>query len=355
MAAVSHLPRCALAAALLFLALLAAGGASAADGLASAARAAGLEFGVALGPADAEASADLIRRNFTSLTAENAMKWRSLAPAEDAYDFSGADALVDFAAANGLRVRGHTLVWSRLNGLPRWLDEVLAAGERPTAALRRLVAAHVDATVGRYAGRIEQWDVVNEPLAFPGRELDPDNIFLATGGETALVDAFRLAAAADPGARLYLNEIGLEEDAERFDAFVALVERLRAAGAPVHGVGLQGHFFKGPPDGATLKAALGRLAALGFDTEITELDLPIGLFQGAPDPLAAQAEAFAAVIAACLAVKRCHGVTVWGLTDATSWRGPEAQAVLFDGEGHPKPAHSAILATLRQAAQDRIR
>jgi endo-1,4-beta-xylanase len=283
------------------------------------------------------------------------MKWPLLAPAVDAYDFSGADALVDFAEANGLRVRGHTLVWSRLNGLPRWLDDVLAASDRPWEALSRLLAAHIDATVRRYAGSIEQWDVVNEPLAFPGHELDPDNIFLAMGGESALVDAFRLAAAADPEARLYLNEIGLEEDAERFEAFVALVERLRAAGAPVHGVGLQGHFFKGPPDAAALKARLDRLATLGFDIEITELDLPIQLFQGAPDPLAAQAEAYAAVVAACLAVKRCHGVTVWGLTDATSWRGPAAQAVLFDDEGQPKPAHSAILATLHQAAQRRIR
>lgn len=197
--------------------------------LREAARAAGIEIGVAVEAAmlaPGSASAATIAREFSSLTAENAMKWQPLAPAAPGvYAFDPADAIVDFAQAQGQRVRGHTLFWGSLNGPPTWLSAELAVAPDPSGRLRELMAQHVSAVVGRYAGRSGTWDVVNEPLVFNTGELDPANPFQRVLGESYIADAFRLAHAADPAATLYLNETLLETNGPKFDGLLGRWQR----------------------------------------------------------------------------------------------------------------------------------
>jgi endo-1,4-beta-xylanase len=88
-----------------------------------------------------------------------------LHPEPQRYDFAAADGLVDFAAAHGMRVRGHTLVWGGAVGPPN--PDCLTQLSSP-AALRAAMADHVRTVMGRYAGRVDRWDVVNEPLAVDG-------------------------------------------------------------------------------------------------------------------------------------------------------------------------------------------
>jgi endo-1,4-beta-xylanase len=327
--------------------------------LRQAAEAAGIYVGVATSPAELATGVDaIVARDFNSLTPENQMKWSELAPAAGVYDFGPVDALVDFAEANGMRVRGHTLVWGRPNGPPAWLGAELAAAPDPAAHLRDLMLDHIDTVAGRYAGRIESWDVVNEPLSITSGAVDPSNPYFQLLGEDYIADAFRAARAVDPSAKLFLNELGTERIPAKFAGLVALVEGLRADGVPIDGVGFQGHFLT-RPNRAGLEAQLRAFAEMGLLVEITELDLPLVIFSLDADPLASQAQAYADVFAACLAVSACRGITTWGVTDAGSWLDTfellqffaPNQPLLFDADGLPKPAYEAVLRTLVAAPE----
>jgi endo-1,4-beta-xylanase len=330
--------------------------------LREAAARAGIHLGVAVSASElvpGTPSGDLVAREFSSLTPENEMKHSELAPAPGVWDFSRADALVAAAEANGQRVRGHTVVWGRPNGPPAWLESELAAALDPAARLREITQAHVAAVVGRYAGRIAAWDVVNEPLALFGSGLDAGSVYQQLLGPGYVADAFRLAHAADPGAQLFLNEVFAEQYPAKFDGLLALVDALLAEGVPLHGVGLQGHFLAQAPDAATLVEQMAALGSRGLAVEITELDLPLFRFSGEPDPLAAQARAYADVVSACLAVSTCRGITVWGISDAETWLDSlwpfsnyaPNRPLLFDEHLDPKPAYDAVRATLLAAPE----
>ncbi|MCW3065620.1 MAG: xynZ [Solirubrobacterales bacterium] len=276
---------------------------------------------------------------FTSLTPENAMKWAVVEPSRGHFDFGDADALVDFAQRTRRRVRGHTLVWDEQ--LPGWLADHTWS----PADLTKALATHIQTVVARYQGRVESWDVVNEPLDDDG-SLTRD-VFLRTLGPGYIDLAFRLAHAADPHARLFLNEIAAESPSPKQDALVALVRGLKQRGVPIDGVGLQDHTDAGDyPSQATLERVMRRFTALGLDVEITELDVQVNRGRHVADPLRAQADGYAAAGSACAATPRCTGVTVWGVTDKWSWKQPAGAATLFDVDGRPKPARDALLRAL---------
>jgi endo-1,4-beta-xylanase len=276
---------------------------------------------------------------FSSLTPENAMKWAVVEPQRGDFSFGDADALVDFAQRTHRRVRGHTLVWDEQ--LPGWLT----AHTWSAAELTKVLTTHIDTVVGRYRGRVESWDVVNEPLDDDGSLTN--DVFLRTLGPDYIGLAFRIAHAADPHARLFLNEIATELPSPKQDALVALVRKLKAEGVPIDGVGLQDHTDVGDyPSQATLERTMRRFTAMGLDVEITELDAQVNRGRHVADALRAQSDAYAAAGAACAANPRCTGLTVWGVTDQWSWKGAAAMALLFDADGKPKPALAALLHTL---------
>jgi len=321
--------------------------------LADAARGAGIEVGAAIDYDLNAARREIAGREFTSATVENSLKWQPLSPTPGSYDFSNADAAVDWAEQNGFRVRGHTLFWDRLNGAPSWLAAEVGAAPDPAAYLTALMQTHADTVVGRYSGRIAQWDVVNEPLATLGGDLDPENLFFQTLGEQYLDIAFHAARTADPQADLFLNETLAEALPAKFDGLILLVEGMLARGVPIDGVGLQGHFFL-PPNPVTLQSQLEQIASLGLLVELTEVDIPISLFASKSDPLAAQAHAYRDVFTVCLRIPACTGVTTWGIDDGDTWLDtfPLTQAdapnrpLLFDEFGQPKPAYDAAVSAL---------
>jgi endo-1,4-beta-xylanase len=292
----------------------------------------------------------LLAAHFNATTPENEMKWGVIAPTVGSYDFAPADAIAEFASANALRLRGHTLVWGRLQ-LPQDLAAQVAAAPDPAAHLRALMMAHFETMIGRYGDRVRVWDVVNEPLAIFSGAYDA-NIFYQTLGPGYVADAFTLARALDPDAELFLNEFFLTLPGEKADAFVTLVRDLRAAGVPIDGVGIQAHFFPGLPlvDPAALATLVQSLGDLGVKVELTEVDVSLWHFRNDPDPLARQAEFFGRVATACLEVPACQAITFWGLIDSETWLDtfppfdafkPNAP-VLFDGARAPKPAYFAV-------------
>lgn len=310
---------------------------------------AGVRIGAAVQPALLAADPDQLAtfvREFDSLTAENAMKWGPLSSAPGVYDFSEADELVDLAEANGMRVRGHTLVWEVQ--LPAYV-----ANAPDAETLRGHVEDHIATVMGHYKGRVEQWDVVNEPLFSVGPGLDP-NVFFRLLGPDYIADAFHLAHAADPDAILFLNEVLLEDQGARFDAFFDLVQSLLAQDVPVHGVGLQTHIVAGDFDPDAFEANLRALAGLGVQIEITELDVSLRPLFGPRRTLEEQAEIYGRVASACAAVPLCTGITTWGVDDGHTWLdrnepfAPNAphDPLLFDRGYAPKPAYDAFAASL---------
>ncbi|PZR53441.1 1,4-beta-xylanase [Xylanimonas oleitrophica] len=285
-------------------------------------------------------------QQFSSVTPENQGKWAVIHPEPDRYDFAAMDAVVEQAEANGQRVRGHTLLWHRSN--PPWLTDALTSGQVPDAELQQILHDHVTTVVGRYAGRVQEWDVVNEVLADDG-SWRGDNPWIQALGPGVVRDALRWAHEADPAARLYLNDYGVERAGRKSDAYLELVRDLQAEGVPVHGFGVQGHLSveSGFPDG--LADNLRRFTDLGLDVAITELDvrLPVGDGTHASGAdLEKQADYYRQAFSACLEVEGCTSVTVWGVGDAWSWvprNYPEhGAALLLDEHLEPKPAFRAV-------------
>ncbi len=325
--------------------------------LAEAARQAGAFVGAAISNPELPAERATIPRDFNGITAENAMKWGSLAPAVGRYDFERSDAIADFAVANDLRLRGHTLLWR--DQLPADLEAVVEASPDPASKLRQLIEEHLSTVVPRYREAVSVWDVVNEPLDTFTGELDRQTLFGRTLGEAYLDEAFRRVHELDPDAQLVLNEFFFDYDlasplGQKARGFVDLVQRLLDRGVPVHGVGVQAHFGLpaiGPlPTRAQFEGFLRTLAGIGVAIELTELDVSLKWFLGEPDPLAAQADFYGEIVGACMAVAACTAVTTWGIDDSRTWldsfppfdlAAPQ-EPLLFDGSLEPKPAYFAV-------------
>ena len=282
-------------------------------------------------------------REFGALTPRKAMKWEQIHPERHRYDFTRADTLVDFAERNAMQVRGHPLLWHMQN--PPWLYEMQGGREEFLALLRE----HILTVVGRYRGRVVQWDVVNEAVEFDGSLRN--TIWLQKIGPAYIEKAFQWANEADPSARLYYNEYAAEGTGVKSDAVYNLVRDLRARGVPVHGVGLQMHITPTVPAG--LDYNLARLQALGVDLAITEMDVRLRL-PPTEAHLQAQAAAYHKVVSSCLAVAACRTFATWGFTDKYSWI-PETfpgygAALLFDDQYNPKPAYYAVQRALAEHA-----
>ena len=311
--------------------------------------AAGVLVGAAVAPGrlDDPAYARLVAEEFSSLTPENHMKWPLVHPEPDVWVFEPADRLVAFAEEHDLAVRGHTLVWGQAvgNGLPDWVAAIDDLDE-----LQAVIDDHISTLVGRYAGRVDRWDVVNEPLESLGAALDA-NHFLEVLGPDYIASAFEAAHRADPEARLFLNEHSVEVVPAKADALVALVEGLVADGVPIHGVGLQAHQFSGqPPEAGVLEALVRRFSDLGLDVAITELDLPLS----EDGDLAAQADGYRQIVRECLEAG-CTEITVWGVYDGATWLDDLlgracTSPVLFDHDFEPNPAYTAVVDELVASA-----
>ncbi|PRY44493.1 endo-1,4-beta-xylanase [Umezawaea tangerina] len=287
---------------------------------------------------------------FGSVSAENQMKWEYVHPEQGRYNFGMADAIVRFARQHDQVVRGHTLLWHSQN--PAWLEQ----GDFTPDQLRSILRDHIKTVVGRYKGRILQWDVANEIFTDTGELRTADNIWLRELGPGVIADAFRWAHEADPKAKLFFNDYGVESVNAKSDAYLALIKRLRAEHVPVDGFSAQAHLsirYGFPGD---LETNLKRFSALGLGTAITELDVRMDLPEGGVPTvaqLAQQADYYTRTLTACLNVKGCDSFTIWGFTDKYSWvpvffQGEGAATVMWDDFSR-KPAYYALRSTLDKA------
>ncbi|MPY58886.1 endo-1,4-beta-xylanase [Streptomyces spongiae] len=286
--------------------------ASAATTLRGYADARGARIGAAVadGPLQNESAyTTVLDREFNSVTAENAMKWDALEPSRNSYNWAAADRLVVHATSHNQGVRGHTLAWYAQ--LPSWLKN----GNFSATELNTLLKKHIDTTVGRYKGKIYAWDVVNEAFNEDGSMRS--SLWQDKLGTGYIANALRWAHAADPAAKLYINDYNIEADNAKSDGLYNLAKQLLTQGVPLHGIGFQSHFVVGGVP-SSMKANLKRFSDLGLEVSVTELDIRIPLPASSAE-LAQQSTDYKTATENCLGVPRCAGVTVWGLTDKYSW------------------------------------
>ena len=312
---------------------------------------------------------ELLTKHFSSITAENEMKFDALQPSEGNFSYGTADQMVNFAISNGMQVRGHALVWHRQT--PSWVFS--GSGEQVLSRMRN----HIQNVMQHFQGKVQVWDVVNEAIMDDGSYRTNDEAegqqsgWYGALGESYIAEAFNAAREADPTAKLFYNDYYNYLPARR-QAIYEMLSGLLDAGVPVDGVGLQCHLNLEPgtdPNEQSyhqtvenLEQAIEMYSSLGLEVQITEMDISLYLrgIQYTPDMFYTpgtftdevqeqQAERYREF----LDMFRQHrdvisSVTFWGIADDNTWlsefdSGRQDFPLLFDAQQQPKPAFWAVV------------
>jgi endo-1,4-beta-xylanase len=307
-------------------------------------------IGTAVDPADFSdpGYAQALGREFDLVVPNNAMKFAETEPAPHQFKFCAADRVVAYAQANGMKVRGHNLVWQQ--DLPSWLT----SGNYSSAEAAAILQEHINTVMGRYKGQLIDWDVVNEAITYSAPYGPQPSYWLNQLGTNYIDMAFQWAHAADPSVKLFYNDTGGEGLGAKSDAVYNLVQGMVNRKVPIDGVGLQMHVtLNSAPSQADISSNMKRLAAQGLEIHITEMDvrLPVDSNGNASAAaLASQAAIYQSVMSACQAAPNCTAFLTWGISDAYSWI-PGAYpgfgaALLLDAKFQPKPAYNSVAGVL---------
>ncbi|WP_245815250.1 endo-1,4-beta-xylanase [Hymenobacter gelipurpurascens] len=318
-------------------------------------------IGVAVGARQLKGGeAELIKQQFNSVTPENAMKMGPIHPEENRYFWTDADAIVDFAQANKLRVRGHNLLWHEQT--PKWLFKDAEGKQVSKEVLLKRLHDHIFTVVKRYKGKIYAWDVVNEAIADNPQEFLRNSEWYQICGEDFIAKAFEYAHEADPKAQLFYNDYNTERPEKR-ERIYKLLKKLKDANVPIHGVGLQGHWSLQEPTEAELRKAIEQYSTLGLKVQITELDVSIYPWEKerrakrpgesdayTPELEQKQAEQYKMFFRVFRDYKNVlTGVTFWNVSDQYSWldtypvAGRKNYPLLFDQNLKPKKAFQEVV------------
>jgi endo-1,4-beta-xylanase len=333
-------------------------------------------IGVAVSPRSLEGvTGEFIKKHFNSLTPENVMKPALIQPQEGKFSWAEADKIVDFAQANGMKVRGHTLCWHNQTG--EWMFKDAQGNQASKELVLARLKEHITQVVSRYKGKIYAWDVVNEAID----NLDPANVgyrqtlWYKICGDEFIAKAFQWAHEADPKAVLFYNEYNTENPAKREKTY-EMLKKMLAQGVPINGVGIQAHWDIGSPKHVgqlnqpgegdfiipgssedAIRESINKFSSLGLVVQITELDVSIYTSRTdtlnlgfTPEREQKQIDFYKKAFNVFRDKKKViTGVTFWNLTDRSSWldsrtpRRGKAYPLLFDENMKPKKAYWAVV------------
>ncbi|KAJ7629066.1 glycoside hydrolase superfamily [Roridomyces roridus] len=275
-------------------------------------------------------NAAIAGQDFGAVTPENSMKWAAIEPSRGVFNFTGADYLVNWAVTNGKSIRGHNFVWGEY--LPNWVLNITDA-----QTLIDVLQNHITQVLNRYQGLLYAFDVINEPLNQDG-SLKSTHWTQVIGPDVFRI-ALEAARAADPSVKLYINDYTLDWNNTKVAGMVNLVNSLNPPGQPplVDGIGSQAHLNAG--EAPSVHGGLVALSEAGVDIAITELDIP-----------GAEPSEYQTVVQACISVRPCVSLSVWGIRDPDSYR-PTTNPLLFDESWQAKPAYNSIAGVLNSPSQ----
>ncbi|MBC7848621.1 MAG: endo-1,4-beta-xylanase [Chitinophagaceae bacterium] len=287
----------------------------------------------------------VVTKEYNSITAENAMKFDALHPAENTFSWNDADYLVSFAQANNKRVHGHTLNWYM--ALPSWVTNFVG----DSTAWENLLKTHIQTVVTYFKGKVKSWDVVNE--AFNDDGTLRNSIWVQKLGTDYIARCFQYANQADPDAILFYNDYGHEYSAAKRTAIINMITGFKNRGIPIHGIGMQFHITYTQSD-ANISAAINSAAATGLKVHISELDirlntnLALGLSL-TPALAEQQAARYTFIVKTYKAIPTAQqfGITTWNVGDGDSWipnwQGAPDWPLPFDANYLRKPAYRGII------------
>lgn len=324
-----------------------------------------------------KASQNIVISQFNSITLENSMKAALINPQPNVFNFGPADAFVAFGQQHKMFIIGHTLVWH--NQVPAWF--FTNANGKPNSKEEQLerLRNHIKTVAGRYAGKVNAWDVVNEVIDNDGSYRPTLWVNAFGNGDTLVKYAFKFASEFAPGTELYYNDFNAWRPSKR-DGIVRMIKMLQKEGIRIDGVGMQGHWGLNYPKTEYIEAAIDAYAACGIKVMITELDVDVLPFtkegqiigQGMADKQF-QLEEFKTFLdpyrnglpdsVQILLTKRYEElfrifykrrdkiarVTLWGVHDGMNWKNDYPipnrtnYPLLWDRKKQPKPALAAVL------------
>ncbi len=294
----------------------------------------------------------VIKNVFNSITAEWEMKMNPISTGPGSYNWTGADALVDFAEENGMQVHGHTLVWHQTT--PSWLESFPGDNE----AFEQAVKEYVTTVIQRYKGRVVSWDVINEAFD-DARGALRNSVFRRRMGPDYIARLFQYAREADPDLLLFYNDYGLTWSLPKRRAVMNMLDDFQEREIPIDGVGLQMHMAWDSPSLEAITATIDEVVKRGLKVHLSELDVRIntdGSLQAWDEERGnIQKQRVKEVVAAFNQIpeEQRFAITLWGLRDPDTWLidfydQPE-WPLLFDARLLPKPAYYGFVEALQEA------
>ena len=305
----------------------------------------------------------VVKKNFNSVTAENAMKPGEIHPKEGVWNFAGADSIANWCRANGVKMRGHCLAWH--SQFANWMFTDKKGKPVSKEVFYERLRDHIHTVVNRYKDIVYAWDVLNEAIAdgdgrrAPWMKEEPSPYrktkMIDLCGEEFIVKVFQFAREADPNVELFYNDYNACQPAKR-DRIYNMVKKMKEMGAPIDGIGMQGHYNIYFPSTEDFDAAIVKYSKIVDKIHITELDLrtneemggqlqfSLGKAGEVPQYIKTLHEAQYANL---FRVLRKHkdvvkNVTFWNLSDADSWIGVNNYPLPFDKDVKPKKVYYTI-------------
>ena len=315
---------------------------------------------LALGPAVSDTAYNSVAFDnamFGSITPENETKMINLQPQQGVYTFQKADALINLAKQNGINdIHGHALVFGEAN--PMWFNRLPVRTAADKQSVEEVMIDHITTVVTHFGEQVASWDVINEPIAdydeFEAGETMRNHKWYQAMGDDYIIKAFKAAYSANPNAIYSINEYGLEEDGERWEAFLELMTQLKSdledENIPLDkiSVGFQSHVYESGDkiNPTVLRKHIRILGGLGFKSQISENDVY------SDDGTNIQSQQYSAILNACISEPSCIAWRGWILTDKYDLFEDDGQVEygqdgLFGKTMKPRPALGAMQQILK--------
>ncbi|ORX63959.1 hypothetical protein BCR32DRAFT_330740 [Anaeromyces robustus] len=288
-------------------------------------------------------------KEFNTMVAENGCKLSGIQPQQGVFDFTDCDAHLAKAEENGMKFRGHCLIW--FNYQPQWFQDIKGYDN-----MKNTIVEHVTQVLTHYKGKIDTWDVVNEAIEDESTgengTWELRDTFLSRECPDFIDIAFKTAREVDPNVKLFYNDYDIEgidiRQGKKTNAVYNFVKDMKERGIPIDGVGLQYHLHTEP--GKTVKyenvmETMERFGKLGLEVQITEMD--VNCVKGnTEEEFALQAQLYGDGLRACLDSPYCTGFLIWGVGDSDSWR-TDGYPLIFNKDYTPKPAYYSLINVLK--------